>query len=337
MSLRGPFDDLTAWLDGFSRPLVLSHRRPDGDALGALAAMALALQQRGRQPLVALYEPFPVRYRLLENLVNWHNWDQVRAKAAHDCDAVVLLDTCSWQQLEPAREFLAAAPPTAVIDHHTTADSIGTRQGDFRLIDPQASATCLLLYQWMQVAGLRLDVPIATALFVGITTDCGWFRFANTDAQTLRVAADLLERGIDAAAIYDAIYQQDSEGRVRLIARMLSSLELHAGGRLAVMYIRRSDFDATGTDGRVTEDLVNEAARLASTEATLLFTEEPDAIRVNFRSKRALDVARLAQRFGGGGHARAAGARLGGPWAQVVPQVIADTTAALEALPQSGR
>jgi len=299
--------------------------------------MALALQQRDKRPLVALYEPFPLRYRLLQEVVSWRSWQQIRAEAARVCDAVVLLDTCAWQQVEPAAEFLAAGPPTAVIDHHATTDAIGTRPGDFRLIAPQAGATCLLLYEWMQAAGVRLDVPIATALFVGITTDCGWFRFANTDAQTLRVAADLLESGVDAASIYDAIYQQDSEGRVRLIARMLSSLELHAGGRLAVMYIRRADFDATNTDGRVTEDLVNEAARLASTEATLLFVEEPDAIRVNFRSKHHLDVAGLAERFGGGGHARAAGARLRGPWAQAVPQVVAATAAALEALPQSGR
>jgi phosphoesterase RecJ-like protein len=113
---------------------------------------------------------------------------------------------------------------------------------------------------------------------------------------------------------------------------MLATLALHAGGKLAVMSLRRTDFEATGADRTMTEDLVNEAGRLAGLEATILFTEELDGrVRVNFRSKSTLDVAALARRFGGGGHARAAGARPAGPWDEVVPRVVAETTAALDA------
>jgi phosphoesterase RecJ-like protein len=277
-----------------------------------------------------LYEPLPSRYGFLDSAAKWHVWDEVRESVRSGCDAVVLLDTCALAQLEPVAEFLAQAPRTLVIDHHATHDPIGMRAGDLRLFDETASATCLIVAEWIRTTGTPFDPPLATALFTGIATDCGWFRFSNTDARTMRLAADLVGAGADASGIHAAIYQRDPPARLRLIAHMLNHLELKADGKLAVMYLRSTDFAETGSDSSMTSELVNEAARLASTEATLLFVEEPDrTIRVNFRSKRELNVAALARRFGGGGHARAAGARLYGEWDHVVPRVIAETIEAL--------
>ena len=326
----GAFDSVTAWLAQYQRPLVISHERPDGDSLGAMAAMTLALQRRGGNPIAVLYEPFPQRYAFLDLAIEWHEWDHVRDVVTTDGDAVILLDTCALSQLEPVAAFLAQAPPTLVIDHHATRDPIGLRAGDLRVFDDTASATSLMVAEWVCAAGLEYDEPLATALFTGIATDCGWFRFTNTDARTMRLAAELVEAGADPSRIHSTIYQQDSPARLRLIAHMLDHLELKADGKLAVMHLRPADFEATGAHSGMTSELVNEATRLASTEATLLFVEEPDrTIRVNFRSKRELDVSALARRFGGGGHARAAGARLRGEWDSVVPRVIAETIDAL--------
>jgi phosphoesterase RecJ-like protein len=112
---------------------------------------------------------------------------------------------------------------------------------------------------------------------------------------------------------------------------MLQTLELHADDRLAVMKLRQADFDAAGATRDMTEDLVNEAGRIGCTEATIMFTEEPDgSVRVNLRSKQSLDVSALAQRFNGGGHARASGARPDGPWDEVVQRVIAAAVKALD-------
>jgi len=330
MSLEQNYDNMTAWLKNCRRPLLVSHRRPDGDALGALAGMALALQQLGLQPQVALYEPFPKRYALLQSLVPWRLWpeaSEVRASA----DALVILDTSAYQQLEPIAEFLPQAPRTLVLDHHTTTDAIGTRPGDMRVIDSEACAVCLLIAEWVRRAGVAVTQPLATALFTGIVTDCGWFRFPCTDARTLHVAGDLVAAGAQPSRINAEIYEQDESSKLRLIGRMLQSLQLYANDRLAVMYIRQADFAAVGADYSVTEDLVNEASRLGCTEATLLFTEEADgAIRVNLRSKRSLDVSALAAKFGGGGHKRAAGARLHGAWDVEVPRMIAAAIAELE-------
>jgi phosphoesterase RecJ-like protein len=259
----------------------------------------------------------------------WYVWDEVRDVVATDCDAAIILDTSSLSQLEPALQYLGRAPRTAVIDHHVTHDAIGERDGDLRVFDDTASAACLIVGEWMKATGIPLDKPVGTALFTGIATDTGWFRFSNTDARTLRLAADLAEIGVEMNAIYRLIHQQDPLAKLRLISRLLDSIQLHADGKLAVMTLREEDFKATGADRGMTEELVNEATRLGCAEAVILFTEDEDRVRANFRSKRLLDVSALASRFGGGGHARAAGARLHGEWDKVVPRVIAETVEAL--------
>ena len=296
--------------------------------------MTLALQDLGLDPRPVLSEPLPRRCALLADAVAWRFWEAERDALVADCDAWVILDTCTHSQLEALAGHLPRAPRTAVLDHHPTRDEIGTRPGDLRLFDETAGAACLLIHEWMRTVGLPLRPSIATALFVGIATDSGWFRFANTDARMLRAAAELADAGAAAPAVYRAIYEQDPPARLRLIGRMLDTLELHADGRLAVMKLRRSDFAAAGADQSMTEDLVNEAGRIAGLEAIVLFTEEPNGgVRVNFRSKRVLDVAALAAQFGGGGHARASGARPAGPWDEVVAQVVAAAQAALAAAP----
>lgn len=318
-------DSMTAWLDEVHRPLLISHARPDGDALGGLAGLDLALRRRGQEPTVALFDVFPRRYAFLEGLTTWQNWDAAREVLAGECDAVVILDTCSLSQLEPIVDYLRSAPRILVVDHHGTRDEIGAREGDLRVIDERAGAACLILAEWIRAAGVALDASIATALFVGIATDCGWFRYSNTDGRLMRVAAELLEAGVPMQGIREAIYQQDEPARLRLLARALRSLQLHADDALATMELRAADFEAAGADMTMTEDFVNEPLRLGCVETSVLLTDAGEGvIRANFRSKRALDVSALASRFGGGGHARAAGARLRGSWEQVVPRLIVE-------------
>jgi phosphoesterase RecJ-like protein len=324
------------WLTTCRRPLVVTHRRPDGDALGAVAGLTVALHALGIDATAALFEPFPQRYALLHDLVSWHDWPTERAALTRDCDALIVLDTCSVQQLEPVADWLPQAPRMLVIDHHPTRDALGTRPGDLRLLDESAGAVCLLVAELLKTAGMAWTPALATALLVGLGTDTGWFRFPNTDARLLHAAAELTEAGAAVNLVFRAIYEQDAPARLRLTGRMLQTLELHADGQLAVLKLRRADFAAAGADRTMTEDLVNEAGRLAGIEATILFTEEADQVRVNFRSKERLDVAKLAAQFGGGGHTRAAGARLAAPWDQAVTAVLAAALAALSPRGVSG-
>jgi len=325
------FDSVTSWLSESHQPLVISHRRPDGDALGSMAALTTALRHRGCNPIPMLYEPLPPKFSYLKtDAFDWCLWEESREAATDACDAVIIVDTCALAQLEPIAEYLSRAPRTLVLDHHATRDPIGTREGDLRYFDETASAAALIVAQWIAAAGVPLNRYMAEALFTGIATDTGWFRFSNTDERTLRLAADLVAAGADPGRIHQTLYQQDPPAKLRLIARVLTNLELHADGRLAVMKLRAADFEATGANDSMTEDLVNEAARLHTTEVTLLLTEEPEGVvRANFRSKREIDVADLARRYGGGGHTRAAGARLHGGWDRVVPRLIEETAALL--------
>ena len=332
------YHNVGAWLEHCRRPLLVTHQRPDGDALGAVAAVTLALRTRGLDPRPTLFETFPARYNwLLRDLVPWRRWDQERAALEAECDALVIVDTCASAQLEPIADFLPRAPRTLVVDHHAKPDPIATRPGDLRLLDESAGAVCLVLTELMGALGVPLNPPLANALFIGLATDCGWFRYSNTDARVLRIATELANAGAVPNTIYRAVYEQEAPARLRLTARLLQSLKLLAGDRLAVLTLRQADFAAAGADSTMTEDLVNEPSRLGCVEATILFTEEPDGrVRVNFRSKAALDasksafdVAARARSFGGGGHARAAGARPPGSWDDVVARVTAATVAAL--------
>lgn len=330
MTTSGTFDNVRAWLAEARRPLLLSHRRPDGDALGSLAAMTRMCAAFGAAPLPALFDPLPPRYDTLFGEIEWRSWADEGDALAQRCDAVVILDTCSWSQLEPVRAFLPAAPRTLVIDHHATNDEIGLRPGDLRWIDATAGATCLLLAEFADAARIEIPPQTAAALFIGIATDCGWFRFSNTDARMLRAATALVVAGARPNELCEAIYQRDAIAKVRLVGRLLDSLVTRANGRLAVMVLRQRDFEAVGADSTMTEDMVNEANRLGGVEVTLMLTEERGGeIRVNLRSRRVVDVAALAAGFGGGGHVRAAGARVKGEWDVVAAKIIDETERAV--------
>jgi len=328
--LEQDYRNVSAWLEECQRPLLLTHVRPDGDALGSAGALAHVLRRGGSEPQIALFNPVPRRYSFLEEIERWHQWETSHEALCDSCDAVIIVDTCALAQLEPATAFLQSAPRTLVIDHHATHDPIGTRSQDLRLFDETACAASLIVAEWIDSTAIETDAELATMLFTGIATDSGWFRFSNTDARALGMAATLVEAGAEPNRLYSLIHEREPLEKLRLIARVLQKMELHADGRLAVMFVRPGDFEASGADATMTDDLVNEAARLASVEATILLTQIDDqSLRVNFRSKKMLDVSELARRFGGGGHARAAGARLQGDWDYVVPRLIAETIEAM--------
>lgn len=316
-----PYDDVmrkhaARLLLSWKQPVLISHAKPDGDAIGSLLATRSLLAAQGLQPTALLFEALPSRYAFLANS-NFEIGDENQAAPVlSHADAVVILDTCSYSQLEPVAGWLKNSTlPILVIDHHGTRDPITSQM----LIDESAAATCLIIYELALSAGWIIDQKTALAMFVGISTDTGWFRHSNTDARAIHAAADLLTRGVKAHEVYEALYHQDSPARVRLLAEALSTLQIHAAGRLAIMTLPRSAFDRAHATSVDTEDIVNEPLRIASAIVSVLLVEQPDGqIRLNFRSKAPdaagarplIDVAAIAGQFGGGGHRHAAGARV---------------------------
>jgi phosphoesterase RecJ-like protein len=182
------------------------------------------------------------------------------------------------------------------------------------LVDSSAAATGLIVLDLMKHAGWAVTERVAEALFVAIATDTGWFQFSNTDSRVYAACAELTDAGAKPTQVYERLYQNFSQGRFRLMLAMLATLELHFDGRFAVQHILLRDFERTGTTYADTENLVNECHRIGTVKASALFVELKDGrVRCSLRSRGAINVSEIAEKFDGGGHKSAAGAYLPGP------------------------
>jgi nanoRNase/pAp phosphatase (c-di-AMP/oligoRNAs hydrolase) len=295
------------------RVLIVTHVRPDGDALGTAAAMALGLREKGIDFRVMLFDPIPAKYAFVmeEERIPWFDCskDWPADTPLESFDTLLVVDTGTWSQLPRLREKLQGwKGKKLVIDHHLTQEN----WADVKLVDTEAAAAGEIAAQLLRLWRVKLSGGIATALYFAIATDTGWFQFSNTRPQTLRLAAELLAVGVDADRLYRAAYQNERPQRLALMARALQGLELLAGGRLAVMTLSKTDFQQTGADNGDTENLVNIPMQVGSVEVSILLSEQPDnaPVRANLRGKGTVDLAAFAQQFGGGGHARAAGTKM---------------------------
>lgn len=319
------------------RALVTTHVRPDGDALGSIAALALALESRGASADLLLLSKLPSKYSFVLGDPGLSHTDAsvsgVPDLAAYD--TVIVADTGTFSQLPGLEQSLPAFERLAgrqllVIDHHRTQEPWGT----LRLVDVTAAAATELIGRLLSAWGVPLTPGLAEALYVGIVSDSGWFAFSNTTPGTLRLAADLMDAGVDPDRMYQRLFQSEREPRLRLQARAMNSMQLLCGGRLAVLTVTADDFAATGAAVPDTENLINFPLALATVEMSLLVTQTPPpddrTIKVSCRSKGGVDVARFAEQFGGGGHARASGLKLPAPLESSLRTLIPAAEKALE-------
>jgi bifunctional oligoribonuclease and PAP phosphatase NrnA len=240
----------------------------------------------------------------------------------------MILDTSAWAQLGPMSDFIRSFPgKKIVIDHHVSEDDLGAEP--FK--DVTAEATGRLVVEAAEALGVQLAREMATPLFAAVATDTGWFRFASTSPGTYRVAAKLMEAGAEPAAIYNALYEQDTLARMKLRGLILSRIETELGGRLAHTYVLKEDFVKTGALPSDTEDTVNSALAIGGTEVAVIFVEQHSGgFKISFRSRSHVDCSKLAEAYGGGGHKAAAGALVKGPLAEVQPLVLDAVRAAMQ-------
>ena len=301
--------------------LLTCHIRPDGDSLGSAVGLARMLNILGKSAQIILPSELPARYVFLFDgerpRVIKEDWRQASLAGF---DTVVILDTSVEAQLEPQYEFLKGCNfPVLVIDHHLESENIGT----IELLDPSAGAVGLMVAELFEAWPVELDVDSAKALFTAIATDTGWFRFSNADSRSYGQASRLLQAGARPSELYERLYMQVSPGKMRLVGKALDSLELFCEGRLACMSLLREDFRQSQAEQADSEDLINESMRIGSVIAAVMLTEtENGTIRVSLRSKGQIDVARIAQRFGGGGHKLASGIQLAQGMAQAKEAIV---------------
>ncbi len=312
-------------LSGCRRVLVTTHIRPDGDALGSSAAMVLAMRAKGIDAHVMLLSHLPTKYAFIfrDPGIAYTDFEK-DGLAAFDLspfDALLVVDTGTWSQLPGLKEkFAGWTKPILVVDHHLTQEA----WGNIRLVIPEAAAAAEIVAELIQGWGLPLDKPIATCIYAAIVTDTGWFQFSNTRPYTHRLCAMLMEAGVDTDAMYQAIYQNERPERLALQTRAMQSMKLLAGGKLAVMSITKKDFEDTRASVADTENLVNIPLQIGAVQVSIVATEPRDfgPVRVSLRSKGQVDVAKFAELFGGGGHARASGLKVEAPLDDVCKRVI---------------
>jgi phosphoesterase RecJ-like protein len=306
--------------------LLTTHVRPDGDGLGSIVALAETLEQQGKQVRSVVASVLPARYDFLN--------DDGRIERFHppghpwlDSEAIVVLDTGTWNQLGDFGPFMAGLDrPKVVIDHHRTQDDLKALQ----LVDISAEATGRLAYEAIAALGGRPSPRAADALFAAVAMDTGWFRHSNTTPATFVLAAELVRLGARPEALYELLFERNTLGRLKLMGLALDRLQVECEGRVAHTEIRRADYAATGALPQDTEDLVNFTRSVAGVQVGLFFVEQPKGgIKVSFRAREPVDVSKVAESFGGGGHKLASGATVPEPLEDAKKRVLAAVRAVL--------
>jgi len=314
------------------RFVITSHIRPDADAIGSEIGLASVLRQLGKDVCIVNVSATPPHLAFLDPAREILQWGAAPATAALSAaEAFLIVDTSAWGQLSDiGRTLRETHRPKAVIDHHVSADDLGA----IECKDTSREATGALIFELAQVLGVEIPPDAAAALFAAIATDTGWYRFSATTGETLRVAGALVDRGARPDAIYRELYEQATLARLRLAGRVLSRVTLDCDGALAYTTVLWSDFEELGALASDTEDLVNEGLKISGTKAAFIAIElQNRQVKISFRSRTDVNVAAIAEQFGGGGHRQAAGATLPGPFADAVSRALTAMRTALSALP----
>jgi phosphoesterase RecJ-like protein len=293
---------------------IVIHKNPDGDAIGSALALALLLEGMDRRVDIYCWDTVPQIYRFLPG---WEKIQMIKGEGEMVLNPVLVgLDSSDLGRLP----FLHKKPPVKSIniDHHPT----NTHWGDINLVEPEASATGEIIFHLLQRWRVQISPEVATCLYAAIFTDTGGFSFNNTTAASLKCGWQLVELGASPYFVSSHVYENYSLERIRLLACVLGTLNVGAGGRLAWVVVTKEMMERTGTDSEDTEDFINFPKSIKGVEVAVLFRERNEGVKVSFRSKGSVDVAQIALSFGGGGHKAASGCDLDVGLEEAQEQVI---------------
>ncbi|HEX5283928.1 MAG TPA: bifunctional oligoribonuclease/PAP phosphatase NrnA [Bryocella sp.] len=290
--------------------LITSHARPDGDAIGSALGLMHLVESMGKRATVAFADRIPMMYRCLPGI------ERIVPDLPIEMHDVAILLECD--SVERSGFEAIDAGMLVNIDHHQS----GRNFADFNWIDPTACAVGAMVYQLAVASGEEISPEIASCLYSAILTDTGAFTFACTDASTFGLAEHLLERGADSTAIAQSIYFSHPESKVRILGSALSNLEVD--GEVAWTFVTLDDMERANAIVEDCEGIVNYLISILGVRAAVFLREIPtgDRFRLNLRSKGAVDVAEVAERFGGGGHRNASGCTIDGPLARAIPVLV---------------
>jgi len=321
-------DGLAEYLEAHDDYIVVSHDSPDADGLGAAYALVLALQATGKRAAAAVADYVPPKYRFIDRRslfvsIGGHPPLPFGPGGA----TVIVVDTHDLHYVgSQVERLIGAAAACLVIDHHELRGEIP----ELALLDPSASSSCELVWGVAKLLGAALPEDAAEALFSGIVYDTGSFSYPKTTERTFACALELVRMGVKPYTIHNRMYESSSIGVLILQKTVFSSLELHEGNRVAVQTLRRADLASSGASYEDAEDLVNTPLQGRTIEVSVLFKENLEGrLRCSLRSKGGVNVAHIAQSFGGGGHKTAAGFTCGSPLERAKGDVLQSIARAL--------
>jgi bifunctional oligoribonuclease and PAP phosphatase NrnA len=320
---------VSAELRARDRFLLTAHEGPDGDALGSLLGMHKLLTQLGKDSIMFLAAkefPLPIEYRFLPLEEVFHE------PPADMPDRTVIFLDCGNIDRMPVDWLTAGGNDVINIDHHHD----NTRFGDINLVEVGASCTAEIVYDLALLLGATITPEMASALYVGLITDTGKFMYENTNAHTHRVAADLIDAGVNVDDTYRRLYEHVPLEKLRLISRALDGIRMRCDGRLVVSYITAADYEATGAGEEMTEGVIDHLRSIDGTKVAAVIRDLGNrgraARKVSLRSSEGdVDVSAIARKNGGGGHKRAAGFSTDLEYAELVEFLDREVTAQLDA------
>ncbi|TWT89862.1 NanoRNase/pAp phosphatase [Pseudobythopirellula maris] len=316
-----PLKELVASCDSF---VLTSHMRPDCDAIGSEIGLALALETLGKRVRIVNGDTTPPHIAFIDPQTKVETLGQgVTPEEVHQADAHIVLDTSAWGQLGPMADVLReSGAKKLVIDHHLSGDDLGGAV----IKDTTAEAVGRLVAEAIDALGVELTTEMAKPLFAAIATDTGWFRFSSVTAATYETVARLVEAGANPAETFSTLFDRNTIERVWLQGRVLQSIRTELDGRVAFGHATAEDFAETGAAPADTEDVVNRLLSISGVEVAVLLTWMPEdgKTKASLRSRSDFDVREVAEVFGGGGHAKAAGVRIPGPIPEAKAALLAE-------------
>ncbi|GFK92721.1 Bifunctional oligoribonuclease and PAP phosphatase NrnA [Fundidesulfovibrio magnetotacticus] len=301
-----------------SRFLVASHASPDGDAIGAMAAMGHLLKALGKEAVLYNVSGLPEHLAWLPMPGPVHA-ELPRDLASGGFDWIVALDCGDDRRAGKALQQAMAERPTLVIDHHID----NPRWGRVNWVETDRSSTCEMVAVLTDALGVELSGPLGQAVYLGVATDTGHFRFENASPRSMELAARLARLGLDVAGINERIENQWSLARFRLWSEVLGGLSLSFGGQLGVIRITSDQLSRLGATAADTDGLTNFVLRIRGCRVALSLREDGEgSVKLSLRSVAGVNIQPVAAAFGGGGHKGAAGATLEGGIGEIEPRVV---------------
>jgi len=303
---------------------VLSHVRPDGDALGSTLALALSLKGLGKEVRAWNEEGMLEKYNFLAQAELLTQ----PPSEPEDFDVVVALDTAVQNRLGTTTSAVRHAKLWINIDHHPS----NPRYGDLVYIDPTAPATGQILFEFLTNQNFPITPEIAENLYAAISTDTGSFQYPNTTVRTFEIAAELVRCGVEVGRISQLLYENFPRRRIELLRELLGTMQFGCDRKLAWFSLSKAAALALGVIPEDNEGLIDNLRAIRGVIAAIFFEELPDGkVRVSMRSKnQAVDVCAICTQFGGGGHVLAAGARVRGTLPEVEKKIVEQACAAIE-------